>query len=103
MFTPLARLTDLFDGYKKVVQLAGKPYVLLQAQGELYLVENRCPHLDAPLDTGEIQGAVLRCRAHGIAFDLTTGNAQGPMAGVLPCLQMPALVYEGDLVGVDWA
>lgn len=101
MFTALAKLSELEDGFQKLVQLRGKPYVLLQAEGQVYLVENRCPHMDAPLFQGQINGELLRCRAHGIAFSLTTGSAQGPLAGSLDCLHFLPVVFDGDAVGVE--
>ena len=101
MFIPLAKLTDLYDGFQQAVMVAGKSHLLLQADGQVYLVENRCPHMDAPLLHGAIVGSTLRCKAHGIAFSLISGGAEGPLAGSLDCLVFVDLVYEGDRVGVD--
>ena len=101
MFIPLANLTDLYDGYQKPVSVAGKSYVLLQAEGQVYLLENRCPHMDAPLSGGQIQGTLLRCRAHGIGFSLLTGRAEGSLSESMDCLKFFPLVYEGDMIGVD--
>lgn len=103
MFIPLAHLADLYDGFQQAVTIKGKSYVLLQAQEQLYLVENRCPHMDAPLFQGVIAGNILRCKAHGIGFSLLTGKAEGPLADSLDCLRFLELVYEGDQVGVELA
>jgi nitrite reductase/ring-hydroxylating ferredoxin subunit len=101
MFHPLAKLIDLHDGYRQVHTLGGKGYLLLQDEGCVFLVENRCPHMDAPLANGDITGGVIRCKAHGIAFDLATGKAQGPLAGSLECLEQLELIYNGDRIGVE--
>ncbi len=101
MFVPLAKLVDLYDGFRQTHMLAGKSYLLLQTDGKVFLIENRCPHMDAPLATGDIQGGAIRCKAHGIAFDLTSGKAQGPLAGTLDCVERLELTYDGDKIGVE--
>lgn len=101
MFVPLAKLIDLHDGFRQTHSLAGKSYLLVQTAGQVFLVENRCPHMDAPLANGAIEQGTIRCKAHGIAFDLVSGKAQGPLAGSLDCLERLELVYDGDRIGVE--
>lgn len=102
MFIALANALDLFDGFQKLFHIQGKGYVLLQSQGQCYVIENRCPHMDAPLFGGVVLGDSLRCKAHGIVFSLTTGKAEGSLREVLPCLKSLPVVFDGDRVGVDW-
>lgn len=101
MFHPLAKLIDLHDGYRHLHTVDGKIYLLLQDEGQVYLIENRCPHMDAPLNNADIHKGSIRCKAHGIAFDLNSGKAQGPLASSLECLESLVLVYDGDRVGVE--
>ncbi|RYZ82865.1 MAG: Rieske (2Fe-2S) protein [Moraxellaceae bacterium] len=101
MFYPLAKLIDLHDGMRQLHTLAGKSYLLLQDEGRVFLVENRCPHMDAPLANGDVQKGIIRCKAHGIAFDLVTGKALGPLASTLDCLEQLELIYDGDRIGVE--
>lgn len=101
MFVPLAKLIDLHDGFRQVHNLAGKSYLLLQDAGQVFLVENRCPHMDAPLANGDLERGTIRCKAHGIAFDLVSGKALGPLADSLDCLYRLELTYDGDRIGVD--
>jgi nitrite reductase/ring-hydroxylating ferredoxin subunit len=101
MFQPLAKLIDLHDGFRQTVAVNGKSYLLLQTQGQLWCIENRCPHMDAPLANAQISDGAIRCRAHGIAFDLATGKAQGPLADTIDCLVQLPLIYDGDRVGVE--
>ena len=100
-FFPLANLIDLYDGYRQSTRIRGVPLLLLQDEGVLYLMENRCPHMDAKLDTGTVSDGAITCRAHGIAFQLKSGRALGPLAGTLECLRFYDLVYDGNKVGVD--
>jgi nitrite reductase/ring-hydroxylating ferredoxin subunit len=101
MFHPLAKLIDLHNGYRQLHAVDGKYYLLIQDEEQLFLIENRCPHMDAPLVNGEVSQGVIRCKAHGIAFDLTTGRAQGPLATSLECIERLTLIYDGDRVGVE--
>ncbi|HEY6530349.1 MAG TPA: Rieske 2Fe-2S domain-containing protein [Cellvibrionaceae bacterium] len=101
MFYPLAKLIDLHDGMRQLHIVAGKSFLLLQDEGRVFLVENRCPHMDAPLANADVQRGVIRCKAHGIAFDLVTGKAQGPLASTLDCLEQLELIYDGDRIGVE--
>lgn len=102
MFYPLEKLAKLHDGYQKAFVLESHSLLLLQMDGQRYLIENRCPHMDVPLTTAEqLPDGGLRCRAHGIAFDLPSGKAQGPLANQLDCLKQFPLAYDGDTLGVE--
>jgi len=96
-YRELAKLHQLYDGYRQRVHLAGGEWLLLQEAGKLYLIGNRCPHRGAPLHNASLVGECsLRCPQHGLLFDLRTGLAQG-CPDRLPYLP---LVYEGNGVGV---
>lgn len=100
-FYALANLADLYDGYSVGFIVQGRPLLLLQDHGDRFIIENRCPHMDAPLSTGKVgQGAIV-CRAHGIAFDLRSTRARGPLADTLDCLKTFNVVYEGNKIGVE--
>ena len=101
-FYPLEQLSQLHDGYLKSFKVAGLNLLLVQLEGERYLIENRCPHMDVPLDTAQLFGATgIRCRAHGIEFDLNSGKSKGPLTDTLPCLKKYAVAYQGTTLGVD--
>jgi len=102
-FTPLEKLHALHDGYRRTLRIAGRELLLLQEDGRVYLIANRWPHMEAPLHKGAIPGRILRCPLHGMEFDLRTGSALGSAAaGVAPLTFFP-VVYEGNLLGIDWA
>ncbi len=100
-FYGLANLADMHDGFKVAVTVNGRPLLLLQDCGEVFVIENRCPHMDAALSTGRIADGAIVCRAHGIAFDLRSGRARGPLADTLDCLRQFSVIYEGNKIGVD--
>ena len=101
-FHPLERLHNLHDGFQRAYKVSGHSLLLCQTEGSVYLIENRCPHMDVELTNALIlPGRMLRCRAHGIEFGLDSGRAAGPLSDTLDCLTRFSLVYEGQYVGVD--
>ena len=101
-FIPIEQLNRLYDGYQKAFKIAGWDLLLLQQGGVPIIIENRCPHMDAPLTFAEqVAGGLLRCRAHGIAFSLSTGKACGPLANTIDCLKKFPVVYDGNQLGID--
>ena len=73
-----AKVSEVPDWGKKVVQVAGKDILLVKTKGALFACEPECPHHYAPL-----LGAVLKdigrisCPRHGYRFDLVTGECEG--------------------------
>lgn len=100
-FTALANLVDLYDGYKKSVRVGGYNLLLIQENGQCFIIEDRCPHMDAPLATGIIADDSITCRAHGIRFNLISGRAEGALASSLDCLKRFPPVYDANKIGVD--
>lgn len=100
-FYPLANLVDLYDGYRAVFRVQGHELLLIQDNGDTYLIENRCPHMDAPLVTGQVEAGAITCRAHGIRFQLRDGKPLGPLASTLDCLRLYNVAYDGHKIGVD--
>jgi len=101
-FYPLEQLSRMHDGYQKAFQVDRLSLLLIQQEGQPYLIENRCPHMDVPLDTAtQLPGAKIRCRAHGIEFNLETGSADGPLAKQLECLKKYTISYDGTQLGIE--
>lgn len=69
-----AKVSEVPDWGKKLVQVGGQQILLVKSKGVLYACEHECPHQGAPM-----QGALLKeagfisCPRHGYRFDLKTG------------------------------
>ncbi len=101
-FHALEQLSRMHDGYRQSVTVNGVQLLLCQFEEQVYLIENRCPHMDIPLTQATaLPGPQLRCQAHGIAFHLESGKADGPLADTIDCLKRFPVVYEGSQIGVD--
>ncbi|MNS80020.1 3-phenylpropionate/cinnamic acid dioxygenase ferredoxin subunit [compost metagenome] len=46
---------------------------LFNVGGQLYAIDDSCPHQGASLCGGHLEGQMIRCCAHGLRFDLGSG------------------------------
>jgi 3-phenylpropionate/trans-cinnamate dioxygenase ferredoxin subunit len=97
-YYPLEKLHQLREGYQRVFRVEGRELLLIHSDDQSYLLENRCPHADAPLTFATVSGDIIRCPMHGIEFSLKTGapHRSGCKQGLSKL--MPA--YEGQTIGV---
>jgi len=61
--------------------LLGEPYVVVRIDGEVVVLEDRCPHRLAPLSAGEVVDSTLECAYHGWRFDGTGRCVEIPSVG----------------------
>jgi nitrite reductase/ring-hydroxylating ferredoxin subunit len=63
---------------RQVVKVGKRSILLLHHEGEIYAVDNICPHMRLPLQKGKIteDGAIV-CPWHRSAFDLRSGDVKG--------------------------
>ena len=99
-FVALAKLHQLYDGYRSLVRLAGREWILVQEEGRLYCIANQCPHLQAPLAHASIANNILRCPAHGIEFDLRSGMPVNPLSCRHALTYLP-IIYDANQVGIE--
>lgn len=65
--------------------ICGEPVVIFrQENGQAAILRNVCPHRQAPLSMGTVQGGVLRCRYHGMEFDAQGKCVHIPSQDVIP-------------------
>lgn len=67
-------LETLPPGTRRTVRAGRDEVVLLNVDGELYAVDNRCPHRGGLLCEGDLAGHVLHCPLHAWPFDVRTGQ-----------------------------
>lgn len=65
--------------------IIGEPIVVWRdAAGALHAMEDRCPHRHAPLSKGRVEGAILRCMYHGMAFGVDGRCVHVPLMTSVP-------------------
>ena len=87
------------DGdFVKMLSIAGKKLCLVRNEGELYLVQNSCPHAGGVLSGGWCVKRHLVCPIHRYEYDLTTGRGaegQGDYIDTYPVETREDGIYIG--------
>jgi 3-phenylpropionate/trans-cinnamate dioxygenase ferredoxin subunit len=87
---------ELTPGQRKLAFIGGRSIVLFNIDGMVHAIENSCPHNGASLASGQLEGCVLRCPAHGLRFDVRTGCMPGGSG--LHLTTIPVQTVDGNLL-----
>jgi len=71
---PVADAADLEPGDPVVTRAGNHAIALFAHEGEVYAVDNRCPHMGFPLSEGSVEDGVLTCHWHHARFELEQGD-----------------------------
>jgi 3-phenylpropionate/trans-cinnamate dioxygenase ferredoxin component len=93
---PVGAVDELAPGQRKLAFIDGRSIVLFNIAGTIHAIDDSCPHNGASVASGQLEGCVLRCPAHGLRFDLRTGCTPG--AGGLSLTTFPVWAVDGKLV-----
>ena len=84
----LANVNDIPEGKGIIVPAPhGQEIALFKIKGQIYALDNACPHMGGPLGEGEIEGCTVTCPWHGWQFDIKNGtcvNMPGEEAAAIP-------------------
>ncbi|MCB1855941.1 MAG: Rieske (2Fe-2S) protein [Halieaceae bacterium] len=99
-FYPLEKLINLHDDYARQFKIDNLYLLLIQREGERYLLEGRCPHRGHPLDVATFSEGVLECALHHYRFAMADGRLLH--ATEEPCrgLRSYDVVYQGNELGL---
>jgi 3-phenylpropionate/trans-cinnamate dioxygenase ferredoxin component len=73
-FVYVATLDALPQGSARAFPVGRYEVALFNIGGELYALENACPHQGGPIADGWIEGKTVTCPWHAWCFDLQTGK-----------------------------
>ena len=93
-FIEAARLDQVPPGTGTTVKVAGKDVAIFNVDGEVYAIGDSCPHAGASLGSGKLNGRIVTCRAHGLRFDVTTGQVT---TGGFGAASYPVKVVDGKI------
>jgi 3-phenylpropionate/trans-cinnamate dioxygenase ferredoxin subunit len=68
-----AEESELEDG-RAAVDVNGRNILLIRKDGEIFALENSCPHMNCRLTKGELRDYNLKCPCHGWEFDIRSGE-----------------------------
>ena len=78
-----------------VVTGGGHAIAVFHHGGQVYAVDNRCPHMGFPLDRGSVKDGILTCHWHHARFDLSSGGTFNPFADDVR--SFPVSVVDGEV------
>jgi nitrite reductase/ring-hydroxylating ferredoxin subunit len=73
-FVRAAALAEVEAAGCTVVQVNGQVVALFAHGGNIYALDNRCPHMGFPLEQGTVKDGILTCHWHHARFDLESGG-----------------------------
>ena len=79
-FIECAEVADIPDEGVIAVNVSGQSIALAKSDGEIFAVDNRCPHMGYPLNRGSVHDGILICHWHHAMFDLASGCTFHPFA-----------------------
>ena len=90
-----ASLEELAAKGRLVVAVEGHTICLIEEEGEVFAIDNRCPHMGFPLHRGSVSDGILTCHWHHARFDLCTGGTFDQWADELR--RFPVEVEDGEI------
>ena len=73
-FEVVAPLEELPAGAMLRITRGDLDVLVVHCEAGLVAIEDRCPHMAAPLSVGHLEGCVIHCPLHRGAFDLRDGE-----------------------------
>lgn len=94
-------LSDIpVQGARTVETPFGRVAVFRAASGEVYAIEDKCPHLGGPLSQGIVHGSRVTCPLHNMVIDLSTGGAVAPDEG---CVVTLPVRIDGERIALEFS
>ena len=94
-FIKVAKVSDVPDPGKQLLEVEDSLVVLVHLDGQFYCIDDVCTHDGGPLGEGQLCDHAIACPRHGAKFDIRTGKP----------LSMPAteatVTHEVRLEGED--
>ena len=73
-FVSVLEEKELQEGTMKLIRVEGSPVLLIKQSGQIFAIDNRCPHMGCGFSGGTLDGIVIVCPCHDWRFNLKTGE-----------------------------
>jgi len=94
-FARAGGLEELKQKGRLLVNGRDRPILVIYDRGRVFALDNRCPHMDFPLEGGSVEDGILTCPWHQARFDLESGRGFDLWAGDTPIC--PVEVRNGEV------
>lgn len=93
---PAAKLTDVPPGQCRSVEIEDRCIALFNLNnGDIYALDNTCPHAGGPLGEGTLDGEFVECPWHGWKFNVRTGERKRNPAQEWTVASYPVQTEDG--------
>jgi 3-phenylpropionate/trans-cinnamate dioxygenase ferredoxin subunit len=85
-FEAMLQVDDLPEGSMRRLTFGDLDVLIAHTSDGIAAIDDRCPHMSAPLSIGTLEGCIVGCPLHDGRFDLATGNVERmpTTGGLLP-------------------
>jgi nitrite reductase/ring-hydroxylating ferredoxin subunit len=73
-FVEVAKKSQIPENGAISVEVEGKRLALMNLKGEIYAIDDDCPHEGGPLSEGQVIGDEIECPWHTSHFNIKTGR-----------------------------
>jgi nitrite reductase (NADH) small subunit len=94
-WTSLCDLDELQDGRGKYVEIGGFQLAVFHSGGEVYVLDNTCPHAGGNMASGWVDDGCAVCPWHSWAFRLDNGQLRDMPGVSLTTYKTRKLVRDG--------
>ena len=91
-WTSLCELSELTEAKGKYVEIGGYQLAVFLDQGNVYVMDNTCPHAGGPLSEGDVENGCAVCPWHYWAFRLDNGELAN--SGAVMMKTYPARIHQ---------
>jgi nitrite reductase/ring-hydroxylating ferredoxin subunit len=95
-YIKIAEIKDFLKNQLQVFNAKGQEILVINVEGEVFAIENRCPHMRYPLFFGSLEGDTLTCGFHSAKFNVKTGKSLGPVTSE-PLKTFPVKIQNSSI------
>jgi nitrite reductase (NADH) small subunit len=79
-WTSLCELGELREGQGRYAEVGGFQLAVFLYRGQVYVIDNTCPHAGGNLAAGHVEEGCAVCPLHRWSFQLDSGKLEGSAA-----------------------
>lgn len=72
-FRSVCKVSDIVEGEGKTVAVGARLIALFRQEGNIFAIDDVCPHMGASLAGGHVEEGIVTCPWHAWRFRLTDG------------------------------
>ncbi len=72
-FVSVGKIDELSEGEGRSYDVQDRAIAVFLVDGQLYAIEDQCPHMGAALSAGHLEGCQVSCPWHAWRFDIRDG------------------------------